>query len=113
MRRLLIGFGNPGRKDDGLGPMLARILERDGIAGLDVDSDYQLTVEDAEAVARYDEVVFADSFLPERKEWKVPRAASPVPSATPADGSRSPEGESGSRHSSQCSLLEAPVSQGP
>ncbi len=61
MRRLLIGFGNPGRKDDGLGPMLARILERDGIAGLDVDSDYQLTVEDAEAVARYDEVVFADA----------------------------------------------------
>lgn len=58
---LLIGFGNPGRRDDGLGPRLAEALEAAGVEGLDVDSDYQLTVEDAEAVSHYDVVVFADA----------------------------------------------------
>ena len=62
MRRILvIGFGNPGRRDDGLGPALAAWLEERGIPGVTVDSDYQLTVEDAEAVARQDVVVFADA----------------------------------------------------
>lgn len=60
-RVLLIGFGNPGRMDDGLGPMLAQALEEAGIEGLDVDSDYQLTVEDAEVVSRHEVVVFADA----------------------------------------------------
>lgn len=58
---LLIGYGNPGRRDDGLGPALAARMEARGIAGLDVDSDYQLTVEDAEAAARHDLVIFADA----------------------------------------------------
>jgi len=61
MSVLLIGFGNPGRRDDGLGPRLAQAVEEAGVVGLDVDSDYQLTVEDAEAVSRYDMVVFADA----------------------------------------------------
>lgn len=58
---LLIGYGNPGRLDDGLGPCLAASIERLDLAGVTVDSDYQLTVEDAEAVARHDVVVFADA----------------------------------------------------
>jgi len=58
---LLIGYGNPGRLDDGLGPRLAAVLEARGIPGLDVEADYQLTVEDAEAVSRHDVVVFADA----------------------------------------------------
>lgn len=61
MSVLLIGFGNPGRRDDGLGPMLAEALEATGLAGLCVESDYQLTVEDAEAVSRHDVVVFVDA----------------------------------------------------
>jgi hydrogenase maturation protease len=68
---LLIGYGNPGRLDDGLGPALAGEVERLGLAGaavdsdyqLTVDSDYQLTVEDAAAVAEHDVVVFADAAL--------------------------------------------------
>jgi len=58
---LLLGYGNPGRRDDGLGPALAARLEARGIAGLTVDSDYQLTVEDAEAVTRHEAVIFADA----------------------------------------------------
>lgn len=62
MRRILvIGFGNPGRCDDGLGPALAAWLEGRSLPGVTVDSDYQLTVEDADSVARHDVVVFADA----------------------------------------------------
>jgi hydrogenase maturation protease len=58
---LLIGYGNPGRRDDGLGPALAAEIELLGLVGVTVDSDYQLTVEDAAAVARHELVVFADA----------------------------------------------------
>jgi len=60
-RVLLIGFGNPGRLDDGLGPALAAEIERLELDDVTVDSDYQLTVEDAAAVAEHDVVVFADA----------------------------------------------------
>ena len=58
---LFIGYGNPGRRDDGLGPGLAARVERLAIPGVTVDSDYQLTVEDAEAVARNEVTIFADA----------------------------------------------------
>ncbi len=58
---LLLGYGNPGRCDDGLGPALAARIERLGLPGVQVESDYQLNLEDAEAVARYDVVIFADA----------------------------------------------------
>lgn len=61
VRLLVIGYGNPGRLDDGLGPALAEALELEGLDGVTVESDYQLTVEDAEAVARHDAVVFVDA----------------------------------------------------
>jgi hydrogenase maturation protease len=57
----LIGYGNPGRLDDGLGPLLAAELETRGVPGLTVDSGYQLTVEDAASVAGHDVVVFVDA----------------------------------------------------
>ncbi len=60
-RVLILGYGNPGRLDDGLGPALAAALERENLPGVTVDSDYQLTVEDAEPVARHDVVIFADA----------------------------------------------------
>lgn len=58
---LLIGYGNPGRLDDGLGPALAAAVEAKNLPGVTVDSDYQLVVEDAAAVANYDVVIFADA----------------------------------------------------
>ena len=58
---LLLGYGNPGRLDDGLGPALAAQVEGLGLPGVTVDSDYQLCLEDAEAVARHDVVIFADA----------------------------------------------------
>lgn len=58
---LLLGFGNPGRHDDGLGPALAEAIGKLGIEGVTVESDYQLTVEDSAALAQHDVVVFADA----------------------------------------------------
>lgn len=58
---LVIGYGNPGRLDDGLGPALAEAVEAMNLSGVTVDSDYQLTVEDAAAVAEHDAVIFADA----------------------------------------------------
>ncbi len=58
---LVIGFGNPGRLDDGLGPALAAAIEEMAIPGITVDSDYQLTVEDAATAAEHDVVIFADA----------------------------------------------------
>ncbi len=61
MAALLIGFGNQGRGDDGLGPVFAERIERAAPAGLDIDIDYQLTVDHALTVADADLVIFADA----------------------------------------------------
>jgi len=58
---LLIGYGNPGRLDDGLGLALAAAAEKLQLPNVTVDSDYQLTVEDASDVAEHDIVIFADA----------------------------------------------------
>ncbi len=58
---LVIGYGNPGRLDDGLGPRLADELEGLASEAVTIDSDYQLQVEYAEEVSRHDVVVFADA----------------------------------------------------
>lgn len=58
---LLIGYGNPGRCDDGLGPAFAKACATPPREDLTVESNYQLTVEDAHAVARHDVVIFADA----------------------------------------------------
>jgi len=65
MKRILaacfIGFGNPGHRDDGLGPEFAARLAALELPEVTVESDYQLSIEHAEAAARHDIVVFADA----------------------------------------------------
>ncbi len=58
---LLIGFGNPGRADDGLGPAAAEYFEKKNLPGVTVECDYQLTVEDCAAAAQNDIVIFVDA----------------------------------------------------
>lgn len=60
---LLIGYGNPGRQDDGLGPALAELVEGLELPSVTVDSDYQLTVEHAEMAAHHKTVIFADAAM--------------------------------------------------
>lgn len=64
---LVIGYGNPGRQDDGLGPALAEALEQLSLPDVTVDSDYQLTVEHAEMASRHRLVVFADATTEEQE----------------------------------------------
>jgi hydrogenase maturation protease len=58
---LIYGFGNPGRGDDGLGPARAAAMEETAGPDAAIDSNYQLTVEDAADLAERDVVIFADA----------------------------------------------------
>ncbi len=58
---LFIGYGNPGRLDDGLGPALATRIDALSLKGMTVEADYQLGVENAFGVSRHDIVIFADA----------------------------------------------------
>lgn len=60
-RVLVIGYGNPSRGDDGLGPALAERLEALARPGVTVESDYQLSIEHAALAAAHDVVIFADA----------------------------------------------------
>ena len=71
MRTLVIGVGNPGRRDDGLGPALVERLsgsrppERALVRIFDGSAEafwaYQLNIEDSACILDYDRVVFADA----------------------------------------------------
>ena len=58
----MYGYGNPGRRDDALGVLLAERIEaaekRKDIA---VETNYQLNVEDSLLLSRFDVVYFADA----------------------------------------------------
>ncbi|MFP4499833.1 MAG: hydrogenase maturation protease [Candidatus Hydrogenedentota bacterium] len=58
---LVVGYGNPGRQDDGLGPALAGYFEARALPGVRTDADYQLNLEHAVALAECDTVVFIDA----------------------------------------------------
>lgn len=65
MQILIYGYGNPGRQDDGLGIALTQKLEtwvlENELPGVECDSNYQLNIEDAAAIAQKDLVIFADA----------------------------------------------------
>lgn len=65
IKKLIIGIGNEGRGDDGLGWRFAEKAEVLSAENFDIEYRYQLQVEDAELVSRYDYVIFADATV----EW--------------------------------------------
>jgi hydrogenase maturation protease len=58
---LVLGYGNPGRQDDGLGPAAAGALCRLGWRNVTTVDDYQLNIEDALDIAAHDIVWFVDA----------------------------------------------------
>jgi hydrogenase maturation protease len=60
-RVLVLGYGNPGRQDDGLGPAAAIEIESMGLPNLTAFDNYQLNIEDAIDVAAHDVVWFIDA----------------------------------------------------
>jgi len=65
MQILIYGYGNPGRQDDGLGIDFVNRLEQWsndlGLKGFEFENNYQLNIEDAEAISDKDLVIFADA----------------------------------------------------
>ena len=72
---LVYGYGNPGREDDGLGIALVKKLEEwvkdSKISGIEFDSNYQLNIEDAEAISGKDLVVFVDASTEEIENFVI------------------------------------------
>ena len=88
---LVIGFGNPAREDDGLGPLAAEAVAEMGLENVTVDSDYQLMVEDAADVARHDVVIFIDADMSGSEPFSFMRIK-PGNSMSFSTHSASPEG---------------------
>jgi hydrogenase maturation protease len=72
---LIYGYGNVGRKDDGLGVLCAQQLDEwiaeCGLENVDVETNYQLNIEDAELISRYDRVFFIDASLETESDVKL------------------------------------------
>ncbi len=78
MKKLLVyGFGNPGRRDDGLGIKLVEKLEKWALeeenGQLFFDSNYQLNVEDAVELKQYDFVLFVDASQEDIDDFYISR----------------------------------------
>ena len=59
----LIGYGNPGRCDDGLGQAFATRIAARNLPGIEVSTDYQLSVDHALMIAEAEQVVFVDALM--------------------------------------------------
>ena len=60
-RVLVLGYGNPGRQDDGLGPAAVGLIDALGWSNVTAFDNYQLNIEDAMDVAEHDVVWFVDA----------------------------------------------------
>ncbi len=72
-RVLVLGYGNPGREDDGLGPAFAAAIEQAGAERVTVCDNYQLVIEDALAVADADIVWFVDASRSGAEPYEITR----------------------------------------
>jgi hydrogenase maturation protease len=97
-RVLVLGYGNPARCDDGLGPALAHRLREMAIPGVSVETAYQLNVEDAERVSRHDLVVFVDACLCSPPPFSVRELAPRARTVEFSTHSLAPEGVLGLAH---------------
>lgn len=74
-RILVYGYGNPGRQDDALGILLAEAIDiwarENNISRLETDQNYQLNIEDADKIAHYDLVIFADASVEDIDSFQI------------------------------------------
>lgn len=74
-RVLVVGIGNPGRQDDGLGPLIVDQVEREFGSKLTAEVDYQLSIEHAEALSKHDRVLFVDADTKAPEPFRARRLA--------------------------------------
>lgn len=58
---LLFGYGNPGRGDDGLGPVLVEHISQLQLVGITCLVDMQLLIEHATDLTGFDQIIFVDA----------------------------------------------------
>jgi len=75
MKILIYAYGTPGRQDDGLGNAFIERMEEwaseNKIEGLEFDSNYQLNIEDAHAIADKDLVIFVDASVEDLDDFCI------------------------------------------
>ncbi len=64
---IILGIGNNGRQDDGLGWSFLDFLDEQN-TNIDLEYRYQLQIEDAELISNYDTVIFVDATKEETEE---------------------------------------------
>lgn len=72
-RILVLGYGNPGRQDDGLGPAVAEAVEAWALPNVTTETPYQLNIEDAAALAEHDMVLFVDASVDAPEPYALER----------------------------------------
>ncbi len=71
----VLGYGNPGRQDDGLGVAAAEGIRPLGLPRITFETAYQLNIEDAEAISGHDVVIFIDASLNAPEPFSFERLA--------------------------------------
>jgi hydrogenase maturation protease len=71
---LVLGIGNSGRQDDGLGWEFLHLLEQQNLKNVICAYRYQLQIEDAEFLKKFESVIFVDASRENYEkgfEWKL------------------------------------------
>ncbi|MBT8253881.1 MAG: hydrogenase maturation protease [Bacteroidia bacterium] len=58
---IFFGIGKVGRQDDALGWIFLEYIQNENLKGLDIEYRYQLQIEDAELISKYNNVIFIDA----------------------------------------------------
>ena len=66
-KTIILGIGNNGRQDDGLGWAFLDFLDEQNTT-IDLEYRYQLQIEDAELISNYNRVIFVDATKEETEE---------------------------------------------
>jgi hydrogenase maturation protease len=69
----ILGYGNPGRRDDGLGPYVAEALEESVPGDVTVETAFQPGLEHCAAISKCRTAVFIDSARKGRAPFEVRR----------------------------------------
>ncbi|MDH3321494.1 MAG: hydrogenase maturation protease [Flavobacteriaceae bacterium] len=76
-KSIIIGIGNTGRKDDGLGWLFIDSLKQNATEKMDLAYRYQLQIEDAELICNYDTVIFVDAMKDHLEEGFIFKKCKP------------------------------------
>jgi hydrogenase maturation protease len=69
----VLGYGNPGRRDDGAGAATVEELAKLELPGVSAQTDYQLSLEAAAELAEADRALFVDAALEGPEPFQVRR----------------------------------------